>query len=343
MGFKTSALMRSPLAMILGMVVVTQIMSTSLYAQSGKVASKPLFRDLLYDGAADPVVIWNKIEKKWFMFYTNRRAKADGLDGVTWVHGTRIGIAESADGATWHYRDTADIQYRPVSTYTHWAPEVIEHQNVYHMYLTYVPGVFSDWKHPRNIVHLTSTNLITWKYESTLKLASDRVIDACVFPLPDGGWRMYYNNERDSKSIYYADSKDLYAWVDGSKVIGDRAGEGPKVFAWKNTNWMIVDNWKGLGVYSSNDLVQWKRQEENLLAEPGTGADDGVIGGHPDVVVHGDRAYVFYFTHPGRTPGVTADTYAQRRSSLQVAELIFRDGKITCDRNQKCYVLLNDR
>ena len=30
---------------------------------SGKVAHKPLFRDAVYDGAADPVVIWNPKSK----------------------------------------------------------------------------------------------------------------------------------------------------------------------------------------------------------------------------------------------------------------------------------------
>ena len=36
------------------------------------------------------------------MLYTNRRANVPGLRGVAWVHGTRIGIAESEDGgATW--------------------------------------------------------------------------------------------------------------------------------------------------------------------------------------------------------------------------------------------------
>src|SRR5262245_66013302 len=79
----------------------------------GEVAAKTLFRDPVYDGAADPTVIWNQAEKKWFMFYTNRRANlTNGVDGVTWVHGTKIGIAESSDGgATWKYRGTADIAY----------------------------------------------------------------------------------------------------------------------------------------------------------------------------------------------------------------------------------------
>jgi hypothetical protein len=63
----------------------------------GKLADKPLFRDPVYDGAADPAIIWNQKEKEWFIFYTNRRANAKDATGVTWVHGTRIGIAESSD------------------------------------------------------------------------------------------------------------------------------------------------------------------------------------------------------------------------------------------------------
>jgi hypothetical protein len=170
------------------------------------LANKPLFRDPIYDGAADPVIIYNKKNNKWVMFYTNRRAKGEGYDGVTWVHGTRIGIAESNEGAKWNYVDTANINYRNTD-YTHWAPEVIENEGIYHMYLTYVPGIFTDWQHPRYILHFTSTDMFDWKFESKLQLAKDKVIDACVFPLPEGGWRMWYNNENDGKSVYYADSK----------------------------------------------------------------------------------------------------------------------------------------
>ncbi|MNK00843.1 Glycosyl hydrolases family 43 [compost metagenome] len=313
-------------------------------AQTSKKAQtvpKPLYRDPVYDGAADPVVIWNKAEKKWFMFYTNRRANAKGLDGVTWVHGTRIGIAESRNGVDWKYRDTCDIQYR-FPDYTHWAPEVIENKGIYHMYLTYVPGVFADWRHPRDIVHLTSTNLTNWKFESKLNLASERCIDACVFKMPNGGWRMYYNNELAGKSIYYADSEDLYHWKDsGKRVIGDKGGEGPKVFFWKDTYWMIVDNWKGLGVYASKDLSEWKRQPENILQLPGKGLDDQVMGGHADVVVNNGRAFIYYFTHPGKTPANKGiDNYETRRSSLQLAELEYKDGVIVCDRDKPLKIAL---
>ncbi|WP_231425181.1 family 43 glycosylhydrolase [Pedobacter sp. Leaf250] len=321
-------------------IVLACLLLASLFGfaqqKNKQLIEKPLYRDPIYDGAADPVVIWNKNEKKWFMFYTNRRANEKNLDGISWVHGTRIGIAESKDGVKWNYRDTCDIQYR-LTDYTHWAPEVIENKGTYHMYLTYVPGVFKDWRHPRYIVHLTSKNLINWKFESKLPLASDRCIDACVFKLPGNqGWRMYYNNEMAGKSIFYADSKDLYHWEDSSKrIVGDKGCEGPKVFYWKNTYWMIVDNWKGLGVYSSTDLLNWKRQEKNILQEPGKGKDDGVMGGHCDVLVNNGRAYVYYFTHPGKTPeNKGIDNYTTRRSSIQMAELKYNNGEISCDRDE---------
>jgi hypothetical protein len=309
-----------------------------------KPAAKPLFRDPMYDGAADPTVIWNANEKKWFMFYTNRRANlTNGADGVSWVHGTKIGIAESSDGgATWKYHGTADVAYGGEGM-THWAPEVIAYDGTYHMFLTFVPGIFSNWQHPRDILHLTSKDLLKWDYQSTLKLASDRVIDPCVLRLPDGTWRLWYNNERDGKSIYYADSKDLNTWEDKGKAKGtsERGGEGPKVFRWKDRFWMAVDIWDGIRLYHSDDALNWQRQTDDLLKTPGQGADDGVKGGHPDVVVNGDRAYLFYFTHPGRTPDAgRASGYEQRRSSIQVVELEFKNDSITCDRDKPTYISL---
>ena len=311
-------------------------------AQKQHIAPKPLFVDPVFNGAADPVVVWNKQAKKWFMFYTNRRANMLGLDGVTWVHGTRIGIASSVDGAKWQYVDTADIQYRPDSNYTHWAPEVFENKGLYHMYLTYVPGIFTDWNHPREIIHLTSKDLLHWQYDKTLELASHKIIDACAYPLPEGGWRLWYNNEKDRKSIYYADSKDLSTWEDKGKAIGDKGGEGPKVFKWKDNYWMIVDNWMGMGVYQSNDLKTWKRQEKRILELPGKGKDDQAIGGHCDVLVNDGHAYIFYFTHPGRVglKGNWKDGIETRRSVIQLGELKYENGEISCDRDEPVNIKL---
>jgi GH43 family beta-xylosidase len=308
-------------------------------ADAGKVAAKPLFVDPVFDGAADPVVIRNVALGRWWMLYTNRRANVAGLPGFAWVHGTPIGIAESSDeGATWTYIGTADIKLPEAmggKEATLWAPDVVRADDgVYHMFLTVVPGTFTDWQHPRQIVHLTSADLRHWDNAQVLALASDRLIDASVARMADGSWRLWYNNERDKKSIYYADSLDLAHWTDRGRAVGDQSGEGPKIFRWHDSWWMITDVWRGLAVYRSDDAVHWQRQPDNLVQAPGTGVDDEVAGGHPDVVVNGERAWLFYFTHPGRRGAdAKADGPLQRRSVIQVAELTQVGNTLTVQRD----------
>ncbi len=313
--------------------------ATVLFAQTN-IAPKPLFDDPVYHGAVDPVIIYNKQKKKWWMLYTNRRASINDST-VQWVHGTRIGIAESKNGNEWKYIDTANINYRPDAGYTFWAPDVIEHKGIYHMYLTYVPGTFKDWSHPRVIVHCTSKDLLNWNYEATLKLVNEKVIDASVYKINDSLWRMWYNNEKDGKSIWYADSKDLYNWIDKGKAIAAR-GEGPKVFAWQNKYFIIIDAWEGMEIYSSDDMLAWKKQTGRILENPGKGKDDQAIGGHCDVVVNDNRAFVFYFTHPGRTKDKTVSKTAfdLKRSVIQLAELKYINGEIYCDRNEPIIIKL---
>lgn len=296
----------------------------------------PLFRDPIFDGAADPTIIWNREEKAWWLLYTNRRANVDA-PGYSWVHGTDIGIASSADGQVWLYRGVLEGLKFERGVNTFWAPEVLWHEGMYHMYVSYVPGIPLMWTGTRHIYHYTSRNLWDWQQQSRLQLSSNRVIDACVYPMPNGRWRMWYKDEDNSAHTYAADSDDLFHWQVDGPVIIDCAHEGPNVFAWKGHYWMITDPWNGLGVYRSSDLLSWQRQD-NILAVGGTRADDATKGGHADVLVVDDRAYVFYFTHPQRNephapviPGV--EPYASRRTSIQVAELAYVDGIITCDRN----------
>jgi len=321
--------------------------SASVYAQNqGILANKPLYRDPVYDGAADPVVVWNPKVKRWWMFYTNRRANVPNLSGVAWVHGTPIGIAESADnGANWKYLGNAAINLPETfggKDVTLWAPDIIRGDNGnWNMFLTVVPGIFENWQHPRSIVQLTSKNLRDWKYTQTLKLSSDRVIDAGILKMPGGFWRLWYNNERDKKSIYFAESRDLKNWTDKGKAVGDKPGEGPKVFRWQGKYWMIVDLWKGLGVYRSDDALNWTAQSDNLLENPGKGLDDEVQGQHCDVVVSGERAFLFYFTHPGRrAENTNKNSTEQRRSSIQVVELKLKDGWLAAERDEPTYIKL---
>ncbi|HTB62812.1 MAG TPA: glycosyl hydrolase [Opitutales bacterium] len=293
------------------------------------VAAKPLFRDPVYDGAADPTIIYNQTDKKWYMFYTNRRANVAGLQGgVTWVHGTPIGIATSADGgATWQYVDTAKINFKDAAAEpTYWAPAVVYDKGLFHMFVTYVPGVFTDWNHPRDILHLTSTDLLHWDYQATLPLEHHKDIDPGVLHMPDGTWRLWYKDEADSSSCHYADSPDLYTWTDHPKVPGlsDASGEAPLPFHWQGKYWLMRDitgGNHGLAVYRSDDAVTWRRVT-TLLQQPGTGPDDNSIGHHPEVILSGARAYLFYFTQFGK------------RTSIQVTELKYdtENDILTCDR-----------
>lgn len=100
----------------------------------------PLFRDPIYDCPTDPTVIWNEKEEQWYLLYTQRRA-TDVPIGVSWVHGTALGVATSRDGTKWLYRGTLEgLDIEPGHN-TFWAPEIIEAEGLYHMYVSYITGI----------------------------------------------------------------------------------------------------------------------------------------------------------------------------------------------------------
>jgi hypothetical protein len=82
--------------------------------------------------------------------------------------------------------------------------------------------------------------------------------------------------------------------------------------------------------------LTWKKQATRILEGPGKGKDDQAIGGHCDVVVNDGRAYVYYFTHPGRSKGNPAarGSFDDKRSVIQVAELKYVKDEIVCDRDE---------
>ncbi len=307
-------------------------------AETSSAPLAPLFRDPIYDGAADPTAIWNPHENACWVVYTQRRANVDGR-GVAWGHGCDIGIASSADGGrSWRYRGILSGLEFERGRNTFWAPELLWHDGLCHMYVSYVRGVPHDWSGDRNIVHYTSRNMWDWRFESILPLSSEKVIDACVHRLPDGRWRMWYKDEAHQSHTYAADSTDLYEWKVVGPAVTGFAHEGPNVFEWKGSYWMVVDEWKGLAMLKSSDALTWTRRKD-ILATPGKRLDDGTIGQHADVLVQGDEALIFYFTHPGRNekhPQVIAEVepYASRRTSLQVAQLEFDGDSIICDRDR---------
>ncbi|NYI04881.1 glycosyl hydrolase [Allostreptomyces psammosilenae] len=288
-----------------------------------RIPDAPLFRDPMHDGATDPTVVWNAEAGEWWMFYTQRRADAPG-PGFGWVHGTDLGIASSRDGGrSWLYRGTArGLEHQPGRN-TFWAPEVIRHGDTYHAYVSYITGVPHAWVGDRHILHYTSADLWDWTLASRLELSSDRVIDAAVWPLPEGGWRMWYKDEADGSSIHAADSPDLYSWTPTGPVLTDRAQEGPSVFSLGGWYWLVTDVWAGMAVHRSDDLRTWHRQAEPLLDAPGRRPGDDAVGNHGMCLAQDEEGYLVYFTSPG----------GDRPTRVQVAELTVVDGVLRCDRD----------
>jgi len=94
-------------------------------------APAPLWRDPLYDGAADPTVVWDDSKREWRVFYTQRRAKgSEDMPGVSWAYGTAIGMATSGDfGVTWRYQGTCRGLDFEAGLNTFWAPDVVRGLN----------------------------------------------------------------------------------------------------------------------------------------------------------------------------------------------------------------------
>ena len=299
----------------------------------------PLFRDPIYDGAADPVVIWNDQEKAWWMLYTQRRANVDAMN-VAYCYGSAIAIASSKDnGHTWVYRGALDLEFEKGKN-TFWAPDVVYNNGTYHMFVAYIQGVRNNWGGSARLAHYTSKNMWDWKFEGFPQFSSENVIDPTLFQMPDKSWRVWYKDETRSSHIMMAESKDLFKWTYTTEAaIGGSSQEGPKVFRFKDWYWMITDEWRGMRVYRSKDLRNWLKQGL-ILDVPGVRQEDTPTGAHGDVVVVDEKAYVIYFTHPGRKyhgeDKVNEDgivPYSRRRSSIQAAELKFENGTLVCNRD----------
>lgn len=301
------------------------------------------YRDPVFDGPTDPVLVADTIRGEWLLFYTQRRASLD-LPGVEWVHGSAIGVAASSDGgATWRYRGTvpgldAGLSADPP---TLWAPDVVRLDDRWHMFLTRIDGTPADWSGRAAIAQFESDDLATWRLLGEIDLASDRVIDAAVARTADGRHRLWFKDERRDSTTGVAvsdDPGDPASWrLEGVAVAG-RPHEGPKVFRLGGRFWMLVDEWRGLAVHSSADGTgAWRRQPEAgglILTEPERVDGRPVVARHADVAPLGeDRALVVYFTHPGWDGSELASmpaTASRRRSHVRSAVLTVLDGVLVC-------------
>ena len=313
--------------------------SNTINAQQMHKAPAPLYRDPVFDGPADPVIIWNRAEKNWWMLYSQRRANMEGAD-VAYCFGTAIGVAVSDNnGQEWVYKGALSLDFEAGHN-TFWAPDVVYENGMYHMFVTYIKGVRNHWGGQARLVHYTSANLWDWKYTGDLKLTSDKIIDPSLIKMPNGVWKMMYKDEHNKAggNMFMAESKDLLHWkTNGEPVFPGSQQEGPKLFRFKNWYWLLTDEWAGMRVYRSKDMTTWEKQGV-ILDKLSNRPDDTPSGAHGDVIVIDDKAYIFYFTHPGRKKHTESPLdsngnvpYSLRRSSIQVAELKEENGVLTCD------------
>jgi len=310
------------------------------------------YRDPVWDGPTDPVLVADHSSGEWVLFYTQRRATAPGLTGVEWVHGTGIGVARSSDGgATWRYQGTVEGLIPPGTELpaTLWAPDVVRIGNRWIMYLTVLGGRRTDWTGTAEIVQFASVDLRSWEYLGGIGLDSPRVIDAAVARCGDGRYRLWYKDEARGSTTHSAVTDtpdDPASWSPEGVAIPGRPHEGPKVFALGGSYWMIVDEWRGQAVYrSAGGNGNWARQDHLgglLLTAPESWDGRPVVGRHADVVplrdgemsdAGADRALLVYFTHPcwgGEDIGTMAPDPRTRLSHVRAAVLEVRDGVLVC-------------
>lgn len=298
-------------------------------------APAPLFDDPVWHGAADPTVIWNEARRQWLMYYTQRRATLNPVQGVDWVHGTAVGIASSPDGLAWKYEGICQGDHdldRPIEAgLSWWAPSVVvDDAGTFHMYVVRVDGgAHETWGGGASIPHFTSRDGLRWAYQDTPNLSSGRCIDACLERL-GGDWWMWYKDEGHGSHIWAAKSPDLKNWTVVGETVDDRGQEAPLVWRWQGRYWMLTDQGGGLRVHTSVDGRSGWQFNTVILDQPGTRPLDDAAGSHPFVLVQGGRALIFYFVHYRPVDPV----YADRRTVIQLAELgVGPDGRLTCNRS----------
>lgn len=303
-------------------------------------AQAPLYRDPIFDGAADPSVVYEESDGSWLVYYTQRRANVQ-VPGVAWGFGCKIGVARSTNkGRSWQYAGIAKGLSTGSQLDTFWAPHVFKHEGRYHMFVTYINKILDHWgKGEPTLRHYTSKDGMNWEFSDVVDTGSDNIIDGAVVKLPDDTWLLVFRDDNKEARTGMCTSTDLKTWTRLEQTVGDRRHEAPVILHWKDKYWMLTDDWQGLGVYESDDGLSYKRNG-TILGEGGKRPDDGIKASHPGVAVVGDRAFIFYHVHAGQVPDApkwaahNTYTHEYKRTSLQIAELELVDGKLVCDRDK---------
>lgn len=308
----------------------------------------PFFVDPHYQGSCDPEIVFNAQRKEWWIFYTARRSTKQN----TWM-GCPIGVAASKNLKDWRFLGYCKFDGtggEPDSPDTFWAPGIIRDGDTYHMFVTYKSGTDTtagSWGGPGTIVHYEAPagDLINgWKKVADLHGPEIDTLDACLHRVGNL-WHLWHKGkDKKGTQLFHWTSRDLYQWkklgadkgdMFNQTVTGFRFEEAPYVFSWKGKYWLITDAHQGLPVYSSDDARNWTYRGAILL-EPGTRKLDMSRARHCSIGVISGRAFIFYHVEPWRDYDgkIQSQPTSNRRAVLQMAELKYEDGRLTCDRNK---------
>lgn len=320
----------------------------------------PLFIDPNYHGSCDPEVVWNEVDRQWYLYYTARRPALEN----TWLQ-TPIGVASSPDMINWTFRGYCrfdGIGGDKDAPATYWAPAIIVDKGKLHMFATFKEDLIplqGVWGGPGRIRHFETDledPINGWTMVDDLHNTSLNTIDATVYKQDDQFhlWFKGKSKKATKNQLYHLTSRDLYKWkkvpfipsdVFNPSATGSGFEEAPYIFKWQGKHWLITDPHLGLFVYSSEDGSNWEFQG-TILEEGGSRALDNNMARHCSVTLVDDRAFIFYHVEPWRRYDleqkkgeervpIFRQPLKNRRSVLQMAELKIVDGKLVCERDQR--------
>ncbi len=186
--------------------------------------------------------------------------------GLNLAHAT----ADSLTQSPWHkepFALTAD--YERYQEHLLWAPHVIVHRGVYHMYVC----AGSPYHVAYQIHHLTSKDLRSWERDPRGPMVADGFDARDPMVLRDGKrWIMYYTAtsrpEKGNHVVKAMTSTDLKAWTPPEIVftherVGDFAGptESPFVVRRGKTYYLFACDNDHINVWRSKDPLRFEFQE----------------------------------------------------------------------------------
>ncbi|MCG8698385.1 MAG: hypothetical protein MI922_10060, partial [Bacteroidales bacterium] len=330
----------------IALIATVSVVFNSCSAQTCPV---PLYSDPVYKGAADPEVVWNEHEQEWWIFYTARRSVCEKCP----LPALAIGVAASKDWLEWRhvgYIKVDDIGGTSDGPDILWAPGIIRDGDTYHMFLTFKKGDGDGkrWGMPESLLlHLKAPKedlLNGWQSKGIVNVPFSS-IDATLVK-KDSTWNLFHRDiikGQKSVNTFRATTNDLNKqhneWnylgaangdINDKSVNGYNYQEAQFAFYWKGFFWMMTDpSNPDIPVYKSKDLEYWTLNNVILNKDGKAEHQKGQVR-HPGVVVLGDRAFIFYFNQPYKEDKNHPE---KEHCFVNISELKYENGKITCDRN----------